>query len=213
MNFDLVTCTLSERDEAGLVRCQPDPYGKKGSAPTHEAFLPFGLGGRPKGPTNGKGAYLFQMRHGDETFVLPGHDPRWMASRPDFGDGGAVLVATTELSGEKVSPYVAVFGEGAEGGEAEGLLRISIPSSAGTTTIEISPSTGDVTISHPGGGAVVIKSTGVELGAASGGVALVKEAPLSAWIATLISALAAAPGGPINVSPPTGIATTKVNGT
>lgn len=210
MNFDLVTCTLSERDTGGLVRCQPDPYGKKGTAPTHEAFLPFGIGGRPKAPTNGKGAYLLQMRHGDETFVLPGHDPRWMPSRPDFGDGGAPLVATTELDGSKVSPYVAIFGEGAEGGEAEGLFRISIPSSVGTTTIEVNPSTGDITITHPGGATVVIKGTSVELGAASGGGPLMKYTEFAAAWATLTTN-----GAAIGLTVPalTGVATTKVNGT
>lgn len=213
MIFDLVTCTLSERDGDGFVRCQPDAYGAvdaNGSAPSHEAFLPFGLGGRPKDPTNGKGAHLLLMRHGDESFALPGHDPRWMESRPDFGDGGASLVSCKGTADAPTSPYVAFFGEGAAGGEAEGLFRVLAKTTAGDAKVEIDPSTGDVTITHPGGTVVVVKATGVELGAASGGQPVALANPLIAWAATVETRLATLGQGG---TAPAGVAATKVNAT
>lgn len=209
MQFDIVTCTLSERDGDGFVRCQPDPYGQDGTAPTHEAFLPFGLGGRPKAPTNGRGAHLLLMRHGDETMVIPGHDPRWMGSRPDFGDGGACLVSTKGTADAPTSPYVAFFGEGAAGGEVEGLFRVLAKTTAGDAKIEIDPATGDVTITHPAGTVAIVKATGVELGAA-GGQAVALATPIIAWAATVETRLATL--GQSGTAP-VGVAATKVNAT
>lgn len=213
MNFDVTTCRLALRDEDGFIRCQPDPLASpdKGSAANHEAFLPFGLGGRAKAPTNGVGAHLLVMRHGDLVMTIPGHDPRWMSARPDFGDGGAPLVACTGTASAPTAPYVAFFGEGAAGGEAEGLFRILAKTTAGDAKVEIDPSTGDVTITHPGGTVVVVKASGVELGAASGGAPLVKDTGvLAAWFASVESRLSGlgAPG-----SAPAGYTCTKVNGT
>ena len=212
MNFDVTTCRLALRDEDGFIRCQPDPLASpdKGSAANHEAFLPFGLGGRAKAPTNGVGAHLLVMRHGDLVMTIPGHDPRWMSARPDFGDGGAPLVACTGTASAPTAPYVAFFGEGAAGGEAEGLFRILAKTTAGDAKIEIDPSTGDVTITHPGGTVVVVKASGVELGAASGGGPLMKYTEFAAvWSALTTNALALG----LTVPPLTGVATTKVNGT
>jgi hypothetical protein len=206
MNFDQTHCRLALRDEDGFVRCQPDPYGSEGTAQNYEAFQPFGLYGRPKAPTNGIGAHLFVMRHGDDTFVLPGHDPRWVGLLPDFGDGGAPLYATVEIGGTKKAPYVAFFGE--SGAADEGTFRIAAYSSAGTTTIEISPSSGDVTITHPGGTTVTVKSTGVEL---AGTTPLVKETgSLATFFGNVVSALGALGQ---TVAAPTGYTCTKVNGT
>lgn len=212
MNFDLAKCTLSLRDEDGFVRCQSDPMGSpgKGSAGNYEAFLPFGLGGRSKAPTKGVGAHILVMRQGDDTMVLPGHDPRWMIARPDFGDGGACLVACTNTADDPKAPYVAFFGEGAAGGEAEGLFRILAKTAAGDAKIEIDPSSGDTTITHPGGTSVTVKAASVELGAASGGGPLVKYTEFAGIWATLTTN-AAALG--LTVPPLTGVATTKVNGT
>lgn len=213
MQFDQSTCTLALRDDDGFIRCQPEAYGSPGerSAPSYEAFLPFGLGGRPKPPTKGIGAHVLVMRQGDDTMALPGHDPRWMSARPDFGDGGAPLVACTGTADAPTAPYVAFFGEGAAGGEAEGLFRILAKTTAGDAKIEIAPSTGDVTITHPSGTVVVVKSSGVELGAASGGVPLVKETgALATFFAAVVSAL-----GTLGqtVTAPAGYTCSKVNGT
>lgn len=210
MDFDLNEHAISLLDDDGFVRIQPVPFGSKGTRDNYEAMLHFGLMVRPKDPTNGTGTNLLVMRAGDDGRAFIGHDSRWMGVLPDFGDGGAALYATTEMAGAKKTPFVGFFGEG--GAEAEGTFKIEVPTAAGTATILINSSTGDITITHPGGPVVVIKSTGVELGAA-GGIALVKETLLLAWITTLISALASAPGGPIVVSPPTGIGTTLVKGT
>lgn len=212
MQFDQSTCTLALRDADGFIRCQPETYGSPGerSAPSYEAFLPFGLVGRAKAPTKGVGAHLLVMRQGDDTMVLPGHDPRWMSAIPDFGDGGAGIYATKGTADAPTAPYVAFFGEGAAGGEAEGLFRILAKTTAGDAKVEIAPSTGDVTITHPGGTVVVVKSSGVELGAASGGGPLMKYTEFAtAW--TTLTTNAALIG--LTVPPLTGVATTKVNGT
>lgn len=213
MIFDLTSCRLSLRDEDGFVKCQPDPYGSEGTSANHEAFLPFGLGGRPKAPSTGIGAHLFVMRHGDDTFVLPGHDPRWMSARPDFGDGGASLCACTGTASSPKAPYLAFFGEGAEAGEAEGLFRIHVPAGSGQTRFEVNPSAGDVTLSHAGGG-TSITMTSTEIKAGDSGAKALATLDLVTWItSTLIPALAAAPGGPITVAPPANATTTKFKAT
>lgn len=204
MNFDLSVCTLSERDSDGFARCQAEPYGSEGSAPSREIFAPFGLYSRPKDRSGGIGASLFVLRHGDDVRAMPGPDPRWVGLLPDAGDGGLLLHATTDLSGEKKTPHVVIFGEG--GAAAEGLFRISIPSSAGTTTIEISPSSGDVTITHAAGTKLLVKNTGVEIGA-EGGQAPAFAAPLEAWAATVETRLASL--GQSGTAP-AGVAATKV---
>lgn len=210
MDFDLPQHTIALRDDDGFVRVQPDPFGSKGTRDNYEALLHFGLIVRPKDPTNKTGTNLLVMRQGDDGRVFIGHDPRWIGVLPDFGDGGTALYATTELAGEKKTPFVGFFGEG--GAEAEGTFKIEVPTGAGTATVVINASTGDLTITHPSGTVAIVKASGVELGAA-GGLALVKEPLLLAWIGTLITALSNSPGGPIIVSPPSGIGTTLVKGT
>lgn len=211
MDFDLNDHALALLDDDGFVRVQPVPYGSQGTRDNYEALLPFGLMVRPKDPSNGTGCNLLVMRQGDDGRSFIGHDSRWMGVLPDFGDGGAALYATTELSGTKKTPFVGFFGEG--GAEAEGTFKIDVPTGAGTATVLINATTGDITLTHPSGKVVVVTSTGVELGAASGGLALVKEPLLMAWISTLITALSNSPGGPIIVAPPSGIGTTLVKGT
>lgn len=208
MRFDQAQCTLALRDEDGFVRCQPEAYGGPGerTAPTYEAFLPFGLGGRPKAPTKGIGAHLLVMRHGDDTMAIPGHDPRWMGARPDFGDGGASLVACTGAADAPKAPYVAFFGESAAGGEAEGLFRVLAKTDAGDAKIEISPTTGDTTITHPGGTTVTIKASEILLGGPSAFPVVYDNGVLAAWFATVESRLATlGQSGTV----PTGYAATK----
>lgn len=210
MNFDLSVCTLSERDEDGFVRCQAEPYGSEGTAPSREVFLPFGLLGRPKARAQGIGASVFVMRQGDDVRAMPGPDPRWMSALPDFGDGGMPLYATTERNGSRVAPYLAFFGDGAAGGEAEGLFRLHVPAGSGQTRIEIEPSAGDVAITHASGTKLNVKAAAVELGA-DGGAPLVKETgSLAAFFAAVVSAFS---GLGVTISPPTGYTCTKVNGT
>lgn len=208
MNFELSACVLSLRDEDGFVRCQLEPYGSKGSLPNYEALQPFGLTGRPKDLTDGIGANALVMRMGPDGRVLLGHDPRWSEALPDTGEGGAALYGTTERSGAKVAPYVAVFGEG--GAAAEGTFRVSVPTGAGTTTIEINPTSGNITLTHPGGSSVTVKAATVELGVASGGGPLMKYTEFAAAWATLTSNGASIG---LTVPPLAGVATTKVNGT
>ena len=189
MEQDLNHAKIALRDEDGFIRVQPEPYGSEedpGTLPTYEAFLPGGIVFRPKDPENGVGCYILVHRHGVEGRVQVGHDPRWMSALPDFGDGGAALYGTTTLSGGKVAPYVGIFGEG--GAATEGTVRISVPTSAGTTTIEVNPSTGDVTITHPGGTSITLKGSEILLGG-PGALALAKAQNLNIWAAAVVSAI------------------------
>lgn len=212
ITVDRRSLTLVERRD-GFDYAQPRPYGAKGTSTSYEMLQPFGLVGRPRGPSDGNGANGLVLMEGSQGFVIATTDPRYQAQTPDLGDGGAGLYATAEISGSVATPFLGFYGKG--GDKDEGTLRAEVPTAAGITTIEVDATTGDVTIQHAaGGGAVmVVKAASVELGAESGGMPLVKETPLMAWITTLISALASAPGGPITVSPPAGIGTTKVNAT
>lgn len=230
MQIDLSSARLAERDADGFVRVQPDPYGTadSGSAVSHEAFLPAGTIARSKDPTNGTGANLLVFKHGHDVRVLQGHDPRWMSVLPDFGDGGAALYATTELSNTRVTPFLGFFGEG--GAEDEGVFKLSVPTANGTTTIKVAANgtvttttgsgatqstvvqnatTGDITMTS-GTTSLAVKSTGVEAGAAGGfPVVIDNGALLAAWNGLTT---ACAPKG-ITVPPLAGYAATKVNAT
>lgn len=207
MDFDLSRHTVALRDEDGFVRVQPEATSTAGTRDNYEALLHAGVITRPKDPTDGTGANLLVMRQGDDGRVLIGHDPRWMGVLPDFGDGGTALYATTEMSGTKKTPFIGFFGSG--GAEDEGTFKIDVPTAAGTATVVINAETGDITITHPSGTVVVVKSTGVELGAA-GGMALVKEPILVAAWSTLQGVITSLGK---TLPPLTGAGTTLVKGT
>lgn len=214
MRFDLPEHRLAQLSDDGLVLVQPEPYGsldangnQKGTAGSYEALLPFGVMVRPKDPTSGHGTNLLLMEQGPDKRVFIGHDSRWMGILPDFGDGGVALYATTEQSGTKKTPFVGFFGEG--GAHAEGTFRIEVPTTPGTATVEINPTTGDVTITHPSGTKAIVKSDGVYLGDEAGASPLVRYTEFAVAWATLTSN-ASALG--LTVPPLAGVATTKVKG-
>lgn len=192
----------------GFVYLQPQPYGENGTGTSYEATPPFGLLGRPRGPTDGDAANGIVLRHGPEGWVIATTDPRYQDLLPDAGDGGAGVYATIEQDGESKTPHIILFGAG--GAAAEGTVRITCHATAGDSLMEWNPSTGDVTITHPGGAVVVVKGASVELGAATGGVPLAKADPLIAWAATVETRLATL--GQSGTAP-AGVACTKVNGT
>jgi hypothetical protein len=207
MTLDLRAITLTERRD-GFVWLQPQPYGEKGTGTSYEAIPPFGLTGRPRSPTNGQAANGLVLRSGPEGWVIATTDPRYQELLPDMGEGGAALYATATVSGSVVTPYLGFFG--ADGAEDEGLFRLNAPTAAGTSKVEIDPTTGDVTVTHAAGTVVVVKAASVELGAASGGTPLALATPIIAWAATVEARLATL--GQSGTAP-AGVATTKVNGT
>lgn len=206
LELDIGKAILTAYQE-GHLGAQFDSEGDEGTAAA-EVLSPFGLDSRVRDPdvnsdgTTGTGATAMHAYEGRTQHMWLYGDARATAALPQLEKGSSRLYA--HLDGNKVT-WLRLDG-------ATGSAKLRVPVGAGESTVEVNGFTGDITLT-PAPGAKVILDGIVEAGAASGGVPLVKEAPLSAWIATLISALAAAPGGPINVSPPTGIATTKVNGT
>lgn len=211
MNFDLPQHKIATRTSDGFIEVQPEPFGsldadgnQLGTSPSYEALLPFGVMVRPKDPTDGVGTNLLTMAQGPEKRVFIGHDPRWMSVLPDFGDGGMAIYATTELAGEKKTPFIAVYGEG--GAKSEGTFRIEIPTSAGTSSVEIDPSTGDITITHPSGNTITIKNTGVEI---AGTQALALALPIETFASNVVSALA---GLGVTVAPLVGASAMKAKG-
>lgn len=214
MRFDLPEHRIAERDADGFITVQPEPYGsldangnQQGTASSYEAFLPFGMMVRPKDPSDGKGTNLLLMEHGPDKRILIGHDRRWIGSLPDFGDGGAALYATTELNGAKKTPFIGFFGEG--GAKDEGTFTIDVPTGAGTASVEINATTGDVTITHPGGTKVLVKSDAVYLGDEADASQLVRYTEFAvAWQG--LTTACAAKG--ITVPALAGANTTKVKG-
>lgn len=211
MTFDLSYVLVARRNEDGFIEVQPEPYGSEGTLPNYEAFMPLGIVSRPKDPEDGLGANALVMIYGPERRVMVGHDPRWMGILPDFGDGGVALYATTELSGTKKAPYVALFGS--DGAAAEGTFRISVESSAGVSVVEINPSTGDITITHASGLKIEMSSALIKVGNDSAKFLVNQD--LITWITgTLLTALSNYTGnGAITVSPPPSCITTILKGT
>ena len=206
MNIDLRSIALVEQRD-GFVWFQPQPYGAKGTGVSYEAIPPFGLMGRPRGPTDAGAPNVLVLRDGPEGFTIATTDPRYQELLPDTGEGGSGLYGTVDVGGTKI-PHVAIFG--ADGDAPEGTVRISCQSSAGETKVDINPSTGDVSITHAAGTAVVVKASGVELGAATGGQPLALAIPFLAWAATVETRMTTL--GQSGAAP-AGASTTKVNAT
>lgn len=205
ITVDLRSIALVEQRD-GFVWFQPQPYGAKGSGVSYEAIPPFGLMGRPRGPTDAGAPNVLVLRDGPEGFTIATTDPRYQDLLPDTGEGGAGLYGTVDVGGTKI-PHVAIFG--ADGDAPEGTVRISCQSSAGETKVEINPSTGDVSITVAPGAKIIMDGI-VEAGAAAGGLPLSKAALVEAWTATASTAFTA-----LGQSVPAlvGSGTTKVNGT
>lgn len=206
ITIDLRAIKLVEQRE-GFIWFQPQPYGAKGSGVSYEAIPPFGLMGRPRGPTSAGAPNVLVLRDGPEGFTIATTDPRYQDLLPDTGEGGAGLYGTVDVGGTQI-PHVAIFGAG--GDAAEGTVRISCQSSAGETKIEISPSTGDVSITHAAGTKALVKASGVELGDEGGFAVVIDNGALAAAWQGLTTACA--PKG-ITVPPLAGYAATKVKAT
>ena len=183
--------------------------GQDGGGLPVENCQPYGFRARSRdadtdadgNPTKGAGLLLFSFGGADEG-GFPTQDPR--VELVDEGKGGTQVYGWT---GTKV-PYLAFFGEGAAGGEANGLVRLHVPVGNSATTIEIDPSNGNVTIT-PATGAKIVLNGDTEAGG-PGGIALTKYDPLAAAWQGLTTACA--PKG-ITVPPLTGASTTKLKGT
>ena len=203
--IDLRALTLVERRD-GFDWHQPQPYGAKGTGVSYEAIPPFGLMGRPRGPTDAGAGNVLVLRDGPGGFTIATTDPRYQDLLPDTGEGGAGLYGTVDVGGTKI-PHVAIFG--ADGDAPEGTVRISCQSSAGEATMVWDPSTGNVTITPPPGAKIILDGL-VEAGAAAGGLPLSKATLVEAW-----TALASAAFTSLGQSVPalTGSGTTKVNAT
>lgn len=207
MTVDLRSLTLVERKD-GFDYAQPAPYGSKGTSTPYETLPPFGLMGRPRGPSDGLGANGLVLMHGPKGYVIATTDPRYQAQLPDLGDGGAGLYANAEIGGSVNSPFVGLYGKGGE--KDEGTFRIEVVTASGATSIEVSPSTGDVTIQHAAGTKAIVKADGVYLGDDAGAVDLVRYPELAtAWAAlqTAMSNLGQ------SIPALVGANTTKVKGT
>jgi len=204
---DVRGIVLVERKN-GFLYAQPQAYGTKGTETSREMLQPFGLTGRPRGATDGTGANGIVLAIGSEAFVLATTDPRYEASLPDLGEGGAALYATASVNGSVQTPHVGFFGAG--GDKDEGTLYAWIPTGTGdATTIEVSPTTGNVTITHATGTKVIVKTDGVYLGDEVGAMPLVKDTAFQVWAALVVGAIGSLG---VTIAGPSGTATTKVKG-
>lgn len=186
MNVDLLPLTLVERRD-GFVFLQPKPWGEKGTGDSYESIPPFGLCGRPRGPTSAGAATSIVLRDGPEGFVIATTDPRYEDLLPDTGEGGAGIYGCIEQSGSK-TPHVVIFGAG--GAAPEGTIRITCNTANGDTTVELNPTTGDVTITHRSGTKLVVKPDAVYLGDDAGAFPLVVEkGTIATWASAVVSAL------------------------
>ncbi len=207
MAVDIRGLVLVER-KGGFLYAQPQAYGTNGTEASREMIQPFGVTGRPRSATDNIGANAIVFAHGSEVFVVATTDPRYEASLPDLGEGGAALYATAEVDGSVQTPHLGFYG--ANGDKDEGTFYLRVPAAGDATTVEINPSTGDVTVTHAAGTKVVVKADGVYLGDDAGAMPLVKDTPFQAWAASVVSAFQ---GLGVTLSAPAGTATTKVKGT
>lgn len=203
MRVELLSITLVERHN-GFNFYQPEPYGAQGTGISYESIPPFGLFGRTRGPTSAGAAKGIVLRDGPEGFVIATTDHRYEATLPDTGEGGAGLYGCIEQSGSK-TPHVVIFGAG--GDMDEGTVLVTCKTPSGDATIEINPSTGDMTLTHPTGTKALLKADAFYAGGEAGAFNIVVDngALATAW-AGLTSACATKG---ITVPPLVGYAATK----
>lgn len=192
MRLELRSTMVTGRKD-GFVTVQLEPNGVEGqgASPEQQQVTPFGLLGRPRDADTTGRAVGLELRDGSEGFVLCLEDPRWQDALPDVGKGGGGFYGTIQQGTHKRASYVAIFGDGATGGEAAGMFRAKVWTPVGAATIEVNPATAEVTITHPLGALVKVTNSGVELGAA-GGQPVALATPITAWAASVVSALAGA---------------------
>lgn len=182
------------------------------------------------------GAGLLVLEHGGQTFAIPTQDPRYQAL-PPVPKGSSMLYGTMP-SGK--TPFILVDGQtgtiqlysphtsakgssiamsvGTDGTESIQIvhgdgMRITI-TAGGKNSIAILSKTGDASVIVQDGEVVVnapkVVITGsVDMGG-SGGAFLVKFDQLLAWTTAVKAALAAAPGGPVNIDVLPGTASTTM---
>jgi hypothetical protein len=96
LEFDYGTCVSSEFKD-GALRIAPDLLGPEGSGRGGESIQPLGILFRPRDPdadengTPSKGAGALYATLGDELYVLPTTDPRFLDKIPQVKPGGGVI--------------------------------------------------------------------------------------------------------------------------
>ena len=126
------------------------------------------------------------------------------------GDGGLILVTDTDIGAWRETGQVSDPGDERRHGLGGAVFYPGLETVARAL---LDASAGHLVLGKDGGPAVHIDGSTVQLGAA-GGQPVAMATPLLSWITgTLIPALAVAPGGPITVAAPSGVAATLVKAT
>jgi hypothetical protein len=185
------------------IKIQPDRYGDENGGPAVDCVLPFGIWCRPRDPDmdpNGLlkvGSGVLYGSDGDEEFVLPVADPRYVVKLPDPGKGGLVLYSTV-LVGTFLDVSTVWL-------KPDGSLATRSPYSSGTKAHSITVSAGAdgaLRLTHGEGMLVEVSKDHVELGG-TGGSGVVYD---SGALTTFFNAVAAATG----VAAPSGFKSSKV---
>ncbi len=236
LRLSIQLATLSEYDANGFLGLSFSLFGPNAGMPTPEAHHPFGHDGRPRDPTldaSGQpsiGPSVLRMSEGNVEYSLALGDPRATPKLPPLAKGGARLYADTgraalprlELDGDSGSATLTIpyaDGAGAATVVADATAKTIRLALASGVAVELDTAAGSATVRNADGSAkVVVNAAGVAtvgptaLGALStdpGLLPVALEPALMAWITTvLIPALAASPGGPITVAPPSSFAAT-----
>lgn len=205
LELDIGKALLSAYED-GFLHAQFDADGDEPAVAQAEVLSPFGLDGRARDPdadsdgAPGVGATAIRAIEGEKQHMLVMGDPRATGALPALEKGSSRLYA--HLDGNKVT-WLRLDG-------ATGSAKLRVPVGSGESTVEVNASTGDITLTHQGGAAVVVKAASVELGAATGGTPLALATPITTWAAAVVTAITGLGG---SVPALSGHATTKVNGT
>jgi hypothetical protein len=179
LQFDLGMASYTARDADGFYRLQVRLFGDAGSQP-FEAYHPAGFLGRPRDPDVGPdGAPKLGPT------VLYGYEGNQGHALPLNDPRVMPLLPEVKLGGSIQYAHLA------DGSVSYALFD----GDTGAWTLKV------------GGTTVKVETSGTEIGGA--GAKLLITQDLLTWITTeLLVKLAAAPGGPITVTPPSNVTTT-----
>lgn len=227
IRWDMLSVRFSERDDKGFINLQPTYYGEATGGPAVEAHFALGTFGRPLDPdpdvdakNQGTGATALVGELGDELFVVPLQDPRYIPLLPDPGKGGAGLygciggalpaVAYMLFWGAGGQNPIGVTPQGGGGPKPPGSFTLRVPYASGQKAclIEVDltePDEPEIRITHGDGPLIRITKDEVQLGDTGGSKVVVDDGSLLAYLAAV--------GAPHGLTPPPSITASKVKAT
>lgn len=220
ITVDIQVSTGTSYDADGFLQTGVDGESAETNIPQVECFGVLGLISRPLDPgTDPSGAVdtsqacqVLRLSEDNADHAIPLADPRSSKVAPQVGKGSVMLHEPSAATDPgRVVLNADQAGEVLVHAAASAKVRVEIASGP---TVVVDGGAASITLSIPGGPSIVLDATNfAQIGGPGGNFIVVDNGALSAAFGALAAALAAAPGGPINWTPPSNFTALKAKAT